>query len=114
MALTPTLVGNTCYPSLTEAADAYFSAIPVATSVTGLTSYQFEYFKNAAVWYMQKLTIANNGNITVNFVLPALPPTFPDCDLTAPYLDGIAIGWGVAGAMFAALSVIFISKAFFK
>ena len=99
---------------MAAAVDAYFSAIPVATSVTGLTSYEFSYIKNAGVWFMQKLTIANNGNITVNFTVSAVVPTFPSCDSTVAFFDGMQIGWGVVAAMAAALAIIFLKNSLFQ
>lgn len=114
MPLTPTLANNTCHASIAAAVDSYYSAVPIATSVTGLTSYTLEYISVAGVWYLQKTTYSNNGNVNINFTVPVVAPTFPDCDLTAPYFDGMAMGWGVVGAMAAALSVIFIKKSLFQ
>lgn len=113
MTITASLVQNTCYPSVAAAVDAYYSMMPVAHTA-GTASYKFEYLQVAAIWNMRRTTISSTGVPTINFTVPVTAPTFPNCDPTEPYFDGMAIGWGVVGAMAAALSVIFIKKSFFR
>lgn len=113
MTITASLVQNTCYPSVAAAVDAYFSMMPVAHT-TGTTSYKLEYLQVAGAWNMRGTSIDNLGNATINYTVAATVPTFPNCDPTEAYFDGMAIGWGVVGAMVAALSVIFIKRTFFR
>lgn len=113
MAITASLVNNTCYPSVAAAVDAYFSMLPVVFT-SGLTSYKIEHLQVAGVWNMRGTSIDNLGNSTINYTVAATAPTFPNCDATAPYFDGMQIGWGVVLAMVSALSIIFLKQALFK
>lgn len=112
MAFTPTLYNSVCYPSVASAADAYFSSIAPSLLVSGTTSYQLYYLPIAGVWNLRKVTISSAGVPTVNFTVPVAPPTFPNCDLTQNYFDGMQIGWGVVAAMFGAYAIVFLKKAF--
>lgn len=113
MTITASLVHNTCYPSVVAAVDAYFSTMPVVLT-PGITSYKIEHLQVAGVWNMRGTSIDNLGNATINYTVAATAPTFPNCDPTEAYFDGMAIGWGVVGAMVSAFSVIFIKKTFFR
>lgn len=114
MAVTASLVNNTCHPTVAVAVNSYFSSLPVSIQVGSPDSYMLEHIQIAGVWNMQKTTINNLGNPTINFTVAATVPTFPDCDMTEPFFDGMQIGWGVVAAMAGALSVIFIKKALFR
>lgn len=116
MAVTASLVNNTCHLSLSAAANAYFSSLPASTSASGTSTIVIEniYYPPFLSWTLKKTTYSAAGVPTVNFWVVVNPPPFPDCDATAPYFDGMQIGWGVVSAMAAALSVIFIKKAFFR
>lgn len=116
MAVTASLVNNTCHPSLSSAANAYFSSLPASTSASGTDTIVIEniYYPPLLAWTLKKTTYSAAGVPTFNFWVVVNPPPFPDCDATAPYFDGMQIGWGVVAAMAAALSVIFIKKAFFR
>lgn len=113
MAVTSSLVNNVCYPSVAAANDAYFSSIPVAL-VAGQTSYETRYLQIAGAWNVQQTSIDKFGNISIVYTKPVVAPAFPGCDYSEPFFDGMAMGWGVVGAMAAALSVIFVRKAFFR
>lgn len=113
MVLTASLVNNICYPSVAVANDAYFSTIPVAL-VSGQTSYETKYLQIVGAWNVQQTSIDKFGNISIVYTKPVAAPVFPSCDYSEPFFDGLAIGWGVVGAMAAAVSVIFIRNAFFR
>lgn len=110
MAATASLVNNICYPSVAAAVDAYFSAIPVKYTA-GSTSYRLEHVQVSGVWNIKSTAIDNQGTETVNYTVAATVPTFPNCDHTEPFFDGMAMGWGVAGAMIAALAIISLKDA---
>jgi len=113
MALTNTLVNNVCYPSVSDAADAFYSQIPVSLLVGATDSYRLLHVKTGSVWYIHKLLISSSGSRSVLFNEAVTPPTFPQCDATAAYFDGMQIGWGVVTAMIAVYTVIMIRKALF-
>lgn len=113
MAVTASLVNNTCHPSVAFAVDAYFSTLPVVLT-PGIISYKIEHLQVAGVWNIRGTSIDNAGNATINYTVLATAPTFPNCDATAAYFDGMQIGWGVVAAMASALSIIFLKQALFK
>ncbi|MFA6016070.1 MAG: hypothetical protein WC742_13470 [Gallionellaceae bacterium] len=115
MALTATLFNGVCYATTADAVDAYFTSIPSFFYTNSLTNVAY-FTKTSGVWYLSKFYQSTGGLWTpVGTPLAvAFTPTFPECDATAPYIDGMAIGWGVATAMFVALAIVFIKQAFFK
>lgn len=93
--------GTTCYATNTDAADAYFSSSgPFYTA--GSTSYNSWFEKNVSnVWQLKRQSISSTGTVTNLTTSNATVPTFPTCDQSEQFLDGVAVGWGIAAAMVA-------------
>lgn len=95
-----------CWATVGEATDAYFSAFPLATSSASspITTW-FE--KVAGVWRVTSYYFSTNQSLPgyFRYSVVAPLPTLPTCEYDAPFFDGMALGWGVAGAMFAAWAV---------
>ncbi|MDD2744265.1 MAG: hypothetical protein PHV02_18560 [Rhodocyclaceae bacterium] len=98
MALTGAIYGAKCYPSQFDAVDAFYShSAPAQTP--GLTSYVNEFVKSGASWYQIQYSVSDTGTWTTRSMTLAPVPTFPACDPSEKFLDGVAIGWGIAAAM---------------
>ncbi|MDO9448876.1 MAG: hypothetical protein Q7J21_00200 [Rugosibacter sp.] len=105
---TGALFGDRCYASQSEAVDAFFSgSAPVLTS--GSTSYLTEYTTdNTGIWFLKSWAIDSNGLHTLRYTVLAEYPTFPTCEPTEYFVDGVTIGWGIATAMILALCIKFL------
>jgi len=101
---------NRCFPTNSEAVDAFFLA-QGPSYTPGATSYQSWYEKVAGVWQIKRQSIASDGVVTNLTSSNATQPTFPECSESQPFLDGMAIGWGVAAAMCAAFGIRFLQRA---
>jgi len=105
------LVGQRCFSTNSDAADAFFSAAQPAYTA-GSTSYRSWLEKNVSnVWQIKRESISSTGVITTLTTSNATVPTFPACTESAPFLDGMTIGWGVAAAMAAAWGIRFLQRA---
>lgn len=109
MAMTGAIYGEHCYPSSSEAVDAYYSNLAPAQT-PGATSYVLEYVKTGAVWNLESYSVSSTGVWTTRSTTAAPVPTFPACDPAANFLDGVTIGWGVAAAMIMVSALMFIKK----
>lgn len=98
MALTGAISGDRCYSSPVEAVDAYYSGMAPAQT-PGSTTYVLEYVKTGAVWYAKQYSVSSTGVWTTRSTTAAPVPTFPACDPSEKFLDGVTMGWGVASAM---------------
>lgn len=95
------LRGSVCYSTNAEAADAHFlGSGPFYTS--GSTSYLSWFEKVSGVWQIKRQSISSTGVVNNLTASTATVPTFPTCDTTAEFTDGLAVGWGIAGLMIAA------------
>jgi len=96
------LAQGVCYSTNVSAADAHFLAQgPFYTA--GATSYLGWFEKSAGlVWQIKRQSIASGGAITNLTTSNATVPTFPTCDTTEQFFDGMSLGWGVAAAIVAA------------
>lgn len=104
------LFNQACFSTNAEAADAFFlSQGPFLTS--GSTSYLSWFEKSGATWQVKRQSISTNGTVTVLASSTATVPTFPACTQSQTFMDGMALGWGVAAAMVAAYAVKFIGRA---
>jgi hypothetical protein len=113
MSLTNSLVNSVCYPSASIAEDNFYSAIPPVIHVGETDSYQITHVKTSEGWVQLKQQISSSGSFSTVYSTVVTPPTFPPCDATQAFFDGMEIGWGVVAAMAAVTSVILIRKAFF-
>lgn len=99
-----------CYISIAEAADAYFTGLPVQV-VSGATSYATEFSKLGAVWQSKGYSISSTGVWTTRYTSTAVIPNFPVCDTAESFNDGLLLGWGIAAAMVMAWAVSHMRRA---
>lgn len=93
MALTGFSVHNTCYSTLVEARDAYFSGISATIVSSGRTVY-YQFNKVTNIW--QRVDVSFNG-VPVYSVAPV--PSFQPCDPLLGFTDGLATSALVSGAL---------------
>lgn len=110
MALTGAIYGQKCYPTPSEAVDAYYSNLAPAQT-PGETSYVLEYVKTGTVWNLKSYSVSSTGVWTTRSTTAAPVPTFQSCDPAAPFLDGVVLGWGVSAALVAAAAITFMRRA---
>lgn len=104
------LLNGKCFSTSSEAVDAYFSSAPPSYTAGG-TSYLAEYVKSGAIWQIRRYQIASNGTTTTLNTVTAPLPTFPLCDPTESFFDGVDVGWGVAAAIIVAASIRLMRRA---
>jgi hypothetical protein len=110
MALTGATFGDTCYESQAVARDAYYSSVASAV-VPGATGYVIQFEKTVGgVWQQKSYSIASNGAWTLRSTTNAPVITFPTCDPSEPFFDGMAIGWGVVLAMVSVAAVMMMRR----
>lgn len=95
------LVQGVCYASQSDAADAYFSAVPVALTA-GPVTYRSYYEKVSGAWRLKTVALDSASVTTDVSNAVVVVPGFPSCDPTANYFDGLAVGWSVVALMVAA------------
>lgn len=95
------LFQGVCYSTNAQAADAFFLSEGPAF-VSGSTSFLSWFEQAGGTWVIVRQSIAANGVVSALPSSVATVPVFPSCDVTETFFDGMAIGWGVAGAMVAA------------
>lgn len=109
MALTGAVLGNQCFPSQGAAVDAYYSgAAPVITA--GSTSYAIEFVKSGAVWQQKSYSIGTTGTWTLRSTTNAPVPTFPACDPSEKFLDGVQIGSLLSIALVAVAGITLLRR----
>lgn len=102
MALTGFLVGDKCYPDVTTARDIYYgSAVPTVAPGPSGSSYFGVFTKDGGGWKFFSYQVAN-GTQTLVASSTYLSRTFPACDPSEGFTDGMLVGWGVLAAMLAA------------
>lgn len=114
MAITNSLVGNVCYPTVSSATDAFFSSLPVSIITSSASTFRLLHLKVGSQWKQNKVVYNSTGLETQIYTVDITAPTFPPCDPTQSYFDGMQIGWGIVAAMIAVYAVILIRKAFFQ
>jgi len=110
MAYSNTLVGSVCYSSIPLANNAYFSNVSRSVFTDSTQTIFIDHVFSAGVWYVRKTTIDNLGNSLINYQVQAVAPTLAACDASAPYFDGMAIGWGIVAAMAVAASLPLLKR----
>lgn len=110
MAATGALWGDRCFPSQADALDAFYLAKSSA-EVPGSTTYVIQYAKESGLWKSQGYSIDGAGVWTLRYSTVAPTPSFPVCDPTEPFFDGVTIGWAFASAMVAVACLKLIQKA---
>lgn len=97
-----------CYADAGQAADAAYGSAPIAQSV-GPVSYTGQFVKTSGVWQWQIWTRDSSGILTqTQSVAPGL--SLPVCDPSESFNDGIATGWGLAGAVLAAWGTYIVRR----
>jgi hypothetical protein len=87
-----------CFDTAAQATDAHYGAY-VPSVVSGSTSYTLEYVLQAGVWKAQQYQIGSNGVYTLRSTSNAPTLTFPSCDTTQQFFDGMALGWAIVAVM---------------
>lgn len=90
-----------CYPTLSEATAAHWSVNP-AFITPGSTSYVADVVWSGTAWVLKIYTLSSTGTLTLNSTTNAPTLAFPTCETGQEFLDGMAVGWGVAAAIVAA------------
>lgn len=110
MALTGAIHGQKCYPSQGEALDAYYSQLAPAQT-PGATSYVLEYVKSAGgVWQLKSYSVSSTGVWTTRSTTNAPVVTFPACDPSQSFVDGVTVGWGIATAMILVSAMVLLKR----
>ena len=88
------LFNDQCYGALADATHAYHASVP-AGLLPGTTSYILQKEWSGSAWVVKRFTLASDGTMTLNSTtsLPSL--SFPTCDTTSHFFDGLAVGWGL-------------------
>lgn len=93
-----------CFGSVSDAAHSYFSAQPYVV-VPGSVTYHARFKLDQGVW---KRFVYQDSTLLSASIVSA--PDFPECDSAALALDGMALGWLVAGCWVAAWAVMLIKR----
>lgn len=102
-------VNGQCYQTLEEAKDIYFSSWG-PFYLPGTTSYHaYSEKTGVGVWQLKRQSISSTGSITNLTSTNMTIPSFPACDETLDFKDGMLLGWGVAAAMIAAWGIRFMA-----
>ncbi|BAK77088.1 hypothetical protein NH8B_2274 [Pseudogulbenkiania sp. NH8B] len=98
-------VGTACYESQAEAEAVYFGT--VSPSVSGSTVTQ--YVLDAGVWKLNRYD-TTTGSMVLQSSTTAFS-LFPTCSNADRVMDGITLGWLVAGVLFTAYSLKLLRRA---
>jgi len=104
------LLGSICYATSTEATDAYYSGKDPSYTA-GTISYLSYFEKPSGTWEIVRKSIDSNGTITGLTSVTAPSLTFPTCDQSTSFIDGVTIGWGILAAMVAAYAFKLMQRA---
>lgn len=110
MANNGAIYGDKCYPSQTDALNAYYSQI-APSQAPGITSFVNEFVQVSGVWHLRQSSIDSSGTWTTRSTTPAPVIAFPACDPVEGFVDGVAVGWGIAAALIASASLVLIKRA---
>lgn len=111
MADTGYIVGGKCYATQAAADAATFSAIGPTYSVGAVTyETKFAWDALASAWKQRATSIDTNGTSTLLWERSASVVT-ARCDPSADFLDGMALGWAIVGAVIAVAMIKAIQRA---
>ena len=109
------LYGGKCYNTKTDAQDAAYSAYPVTVWQDATYVYQ-RYFEpqptSPSGW--QRRTdkyVIESGTYVGAVSNNAMNLGLPECDYTAPFIDGMTMGWGVVTAMVVVACLVMMRRA---
>lgn len=97
------IYGNTCYPSLTLAQDAYFQSIAPIVLPSGST---ISYQQILNVW--NRVEVKQNG--TISNTVAALP-ALSTCDTMQGFNDGMTVGAALVVALVSAAIYGIVARA---
>ena len=103
------LFNDQCYATQAAANAAWYGYQPIEQTA-GSTSYRNYYKWNGTTWQHIGESIASNGAVTQRWAVTASQATFPTCDETSEFFDGMEVGWGIAAAMVVAWGVRLMTK----
>lgn len=91
--------GTTCYSKKSDAENAYYTSQPMS-QLPGSTTYRNYYkYSDLGNWTYVSETLASGGQKSVRYSSLAREATFPPCDESEQFLDGVMVGWGIVAAM---------------
>ena len=95
---------GTCYAEQQQAIDTHFQSIQPQLEMTTSPMAAFQYLKQSTgEWVGNHYTIDNSGTITSQYFVLVPIPNFTECqtpdDPTTQFLNGMELGWAVAGVM---------------
>lgn len=95
------LANGVCYESLTDATDAYFSSIPVASVINALgVTVQNAYIKYPLGWGVRQTSTSPLGVVTVDYNQYATVPVFPPCVAPSEFFyAGVEMGGWLVGTL---------------
>lgn len=92
------IVAGQCVEA-SAAVDLFFSSAAPGI-VSGSPSYYSQFSKDVSGWSLETYS---GGSLVSSAAV--VPPSFASCDTTAPFFDGLTLGWGVAAVMVAGYAV---------
>ena len=92
------LYKDRCYASSEEALDAVYSGVAPAQAA-GVPSYSLAYTKGVNGWRSELWTQSGSGAWTLSSSQEARSLSFPECDPSQGFNDGLALGWGIVGVL---------------
>lgn len=104
------LFAGRCFAASGDATAAYWAANPVYLTSANpvMTTVTF----SGSTWVMNRYNVAaNNGTLSLVSSSQAPSLTFPPCDTSSSFNDGVLMGWGVVAAMVAAYGIKVLRRA---
>jgi len=98
-----------CFTTVALATDAYYSSIVPAIGISGNTTYLVYYAWDGSAWRFKSDSVSSSGVVSSRWNTAAPSVSFPSCDESADFFDGMTLGWGVAAAMVAAWGIKFLA-----
>lgn len=104
------LVNGKCFATNALAADDFFASKDPSYTA-GTTSYLSWFEKSTGnVWQIKRQSISSTGTVTNLTTSNATVPTFPVCDESGQFNDGLALGWLVASVIVLAWGLAQVRK----
>jgi hypothetical protein len=107
-----------CWPDVQTAAQNYYASFPTVTiphTDGTFAIVRYVYSASAGSGYGRQVNTysATGENTQIGVVgdISLQQSMYSPCDYSAPFLDGMTIGWGVAAAMVAAVSFKLLRRA---
>lgn len=93
-----------CYAEQQQAIDAHFQAIQPTITNNPTNTVKTQFIKQSdGSWDLTNTTFDSTGNVTLNWSISAGQPIQLSCEIpndpTTNFLNGMELGWAVAGVM---------------